>query len=68
MSDQSGISTRIESDKMAQIEVPGDRYWGAQTQCARTRGVVEDILVGGAQYGTGKTLIDLAANSRVFNF
>lgn len=25
-------STRIESDTMGQIEVPNDRYWGAQTQ------------------------------------
>jgi sulfur relay (sulfurtransferase) complex TusBCD TusD component (DsrE family) len=38
------------------------------TPCALTRGVTEDILVEGAQYGTGKTLIDLAADSRVFNF
>lgn len=25
-------TTRIESDSMGQIEVPADRYWGAQTQ------------------------------------
>ncbi len=25
-------STRIESDSMGEIEVPADRYWGAQTQ------------------------------------
>src|SRR5690242_14922600 len=25
-------NTRIESDSMGQIEVPADRYWGAQTQ------------------------------------
>ena len=24
--------TRVESDSMGQIEVPADRYWGAQTQ------------------------------------
>src|SRR3546814_1859129 len=24
--------TRIESDTMGQVEVPADRYWGAQTQ------------------------------------
>jgi len=24
--------TRIESDSMGEIEVPADRYWGAQTQ------------------------------------
>ena len=29
MSDQA---TRIESDSMGEIEVPADRYWGAQTQ------------------------------------
>lgn len=26
------MSTRIESDSMGDIEVPADRYWGAQTQ------------------------------------
>ena len=26
------MSTRIESDSMGNIEVPADRYWGAQTQ------------------------------------
>src|SRR5690349_22692081 len=26
------IATRIESDSMGQIEVPADKYWGAQTQ------------------------------------
>jgi len=25
-------SSRIESDSMGQIEVPANRYWGAQTQ------------------------------------
>ena len=25
-------NTRIESDSMGEIEVPADRYWGAQTQ------------------------------------
>ncbi len=24
--------TRVESDSLGQIEVPADRYWGAQTQ------------------------------------
>src|ERR1700685_3154091 len=24
--------TRVESDSMGEIEVPADRYWGAQTQ------------------------------------
>jgi fumarate hydratase class II len=26
------MATRIEKDTMGEIEVPGDRYWGAQTQ------------------------------------
>ena len=25
-------STRIEKDSMGEIEVPGEKYWGAQTQ------------------------------------
>jgi fumarate hydratase class II len=28
----TGSETRIESDSMGEIEVPADRYWGAQTQ------------------------------------
>jgi fumarate hydratase class II len=28
----TGSATRIESDSMGEIEVPADRYWGAQTQ------------------------------------
>ena len=34
------MSTRIERDSMGEIEVPADRYWGAQTQrsLARTSG------------------------------
>jgi fumarate hydratase class II len=27
-----GVTPRIESDSMGEIEVPGDSYWGAQTQ------------------------------------
>ena len=26
------MSTRTETDSMGPIEVPADRYWGAQTQ------------------------------------
>jgi fumarate hydratase class II len=26
--------TRTETDSMGAIEVPADRYWGAQTQCS----------------------------------
>jgi fumarate hydratase class II len=29
---KSNIGTRIESDSMGEIEVPADKYWGAQTQ------------------------------------
>ena len=32
MGDKSKGNTRIESDSLGQIEVPADRYWGAQTQ------------------------------------
>src|ERR1043166_5944713 len=33
MSNQkTGAATRIETDSMGQIEVPADKYWGAQTQ------------------------------------
>src|SRR5436309_11389231 len=29
---EGGAGTRVESDSMGTIEVPADRYWGAQTQ------------------------------------
>jgi fumarate hydratase class II len=29
---KQNIATRIETDSMGQIEVPADKYWGAQTQ------------------------------------
>jgi fumarate hydratase class II len=32
MSDHPGKDVRIESDSMGEVEVPADRYWGAQTQ------------------------------------
>src|SRR6185436_15442862 len=32
MAQQSPANTRIETDSMGAIEVPADRYWGAQTQ------------------------------------
>ena len=32
MSAQAKPNTRVETDSMGQIEVPADKYWGAQTQ------------------------------------
>ena len=32
---QSSASTRTESDAFGPIEVPADRYWGAQTERSR---------------------------------
>ncbi|MFO0735624.1 MAG: class II fumarate hydratase [Labilithrix sp.] len=37
--------TRIESDTMGQIEVPADRYWGAQTQRS-----VQNFKIGGHRF------------------
>ena len=36
------MSTRIERDSMGEIEVPADRYWGAQTQRS-----IENFKIGG---------------------
>ncbi len=36
------MKTRIEKDTMGPIEVPGDKYWGAQTQRSR-----ENFKIGG---------------------
>ena len=38
------------------------------TPCAKARGVTEDVLVEGAQYSVARKLIELAADSKVFNF
>jgi predicted peroxiredoxin len=38
------------------------------TPCAKARQVSEDILIEGARLATGKQLIQLAAESKVFNF
>jgi len=37
---------RIESDSMGQIEVPGDKYWGAQTQRS-----LQNFKIGGHRFG-----------------
>jgi fumarate hydratase, class II len=39
-------STRIESDSMGQVEVPADRYWGAQTQRS-----LQNFKIGGHRFG-----------------
>ena len=38
------------------------------TPCAITRGVTEDVMVEGSEYAIAKKLIELAAESKVFNF
>ena len=39
-------NVRIESDSMGQIEVPGDKYWGAQTQRS-----LQNFKIGGHKFG-----------------
>src|SRR5580693_10575987 len=39
-------SVRIESDSMGQVEVPTDRYWGAQTQRS-----LQNFKIGGQRFG-----------------
>ncbi|MCH2576487.1 class II fumarate hydratase, partial [Candidatus Poribacteria bacterium] len=36
---------RVEQDSMGQIEVPSDRYWGAQTQRS-----VQNFKIGGERF------------------
>ncbi len=38
--------TRLESDSMGQVEVPVDRYWGAQTQRS-----LQNFKIGGHRFG-----------------
>jgi fumarate hydratase class II len=40
------MSVRIESDSMGQIEVPSDKYWGAQTQRS-----LQNFKIGGHRFG-----------------
>ncbi len=39
-------NVRIESDSMGQVEVPADRYWGAQTQRS-----LQNFKIGGQRFG-----------------
>ena len=39
------MSTRIEKDSMGDIEVPTDKYWGAQTQRS-----LENFKIGGERF------------------
>jgi fumarate hydratase class II len=39
-------AVRIESDSMGPIEVPGDKYWGAQTQRS-----LQNFKIGGHRFG-----------------
>jgi fumarate hydratase class II len=39
-------SVRIESDSMGQVEVPADKYWGAQTQRS-----LQNFKIGGHRFG-----------------
>jgi fumarate hydratase, class II len=43
--EQGGMRTRIESDSMGEIEVPADRYWGAQTQRS-----IQNFRIGGHRF------------------
>jgi len=39
------MKTRIESDTIGKIEVPADRYWGAQTQRS-----LQNFRIGGHRF------------------
>jgi len=39
------VSTRVETDSMGPVEVPADRYWGAQTQRS-----LENFKIGGHRF------------------
>ena len=39
------MSTRIEKDSMGDVEVPTDKYWGAQTQRS-----LENFKIGGERF------------------
>jgi fumarate hydratase class II len=39
------MSTRVETDSMGEVQVPSDRYWGAQTQRS-----LENFKIGGHRF------------------
>jgi fumarate hydratase class II len=41
-------NVRIETDSMGQVEVPADKYWGAQTQRS-----LQNFKIGGHRFGRG---------------
>jgi fumarate hydratase, class II len=43
---REGVNVRVESDSMGPIEVPADRYWGAQTQRS-----LQNFRIGGHRFG-----------------
>ncbi|GIX24580.1 MULTISPECIES: class II fumarate hydratase [Caldimonas] len=46
------MPTRIETDSMGPIEVPADRYWGAQTQRS-----IQHFKIGGPRFVWGRPII-----------
>ncbi|MGH7330147.1 MAG: lyase family protein, partial [Polyangiaceae bacterium] len=42
------MSVRVESDTMGNIEVPADKYWGAQTQRS-----LQNFKIGGHRFSPG---------------
>jgi fumarate hydratase class II len=46
------MSTRVESDTMGQLEVPADRYWGAQTQRS-----IQNFPIGVERYKMPRSII-----------
>ena len=46
------MEPRIESDSMGQVEVPGDRYWGAQTQRS-----IDNFDIGRDTFVWGRAMI-----------
>src|SRR4051794_10855702 len=39
------MNVRVESDSMGNVEVPGDKYWGAQTQRS-----LQNFKIGGHRF------------------
>ena len=45
------MSYRIEKDTMGEIQVPSDKYWGAQTQRS-----IQNFKIGGLVFGANFSL------------
>ena len=53
------MKTRVETDSMGEVQVPEDRYWGAQTQRS-----LENFKIGGHRFSPAVIMLAAALSPR----